>query len=107
MEPNILRRISFNKHNHWEAFVAKHREKIRPIVLKEVEKFRGCGDYKKGFNFFVCEGCHDVRKMPHRCKGRFFTPCSIGESEKWSRLLSDTAVDSTMTKPTPPLARSE
>lgn len=40
-----------------------------------------------GYKLLVCEGCHDVRKVPYRCRGRFCTTCSIGESEEWSRLL--------------------
>nr|WP_246041959.1 transposase zinc-binding domain-containing protein [Robertmurraya kyonggiensis] len=31
---------------------------------------------------FSCEGCHDVRKIPYRCNGRFCTTCSVGESEE-------------------------
>lgn len=50
-------------------------------MLKEVEKFRKCGDPRNGFMLMVCEGC--------RCKGRFCTTCSCGETEEWSRLLLD------------------
>lgn len=89
METNILKRIFFDHHQHWEAFKQKHGAKIRPIVIKEVEKFRDCGNLKKGFKLLVCEGCHDVRKVPYRCKGRFCTTCSVGESEEWSRLLTE------------------
>ncbi|MDR7003085.1 hypothetical protein J2Y67_005641 [Neobacillus niacini] len=89
MERNILREIFFDKHQHWEAFKNKHVAKIRPIVIKEVEKFRDCGDIKKGFKVFMCEGCHDVRKVPYRCKGHFCTTCSVGESEEWGRLLTE------------------
>lgn len=89
MDTNILRRIFFDQHNHWDNFVNKHGERIRPIVLKEVKKFRECGNPKNGFKLFVCEGCHDVRKVPYRCKGRFCTTCSVGESEEWSRLLTE------------------
>lgn len=89
METNILKRIFFDENQHWEAFKKKFGSKIRPIVIKEVEKFRDCGDIKKGFKLFVCEGCHDVRKVPYRCKGRFCTTCSVGESEEWSRLLTE------------------
>ncbi|MCQ6289193.1 transposase zinc-binding domain-containing protein [Bacillus cereus] len=88
MEANILKRIFFDEHNHWERFKDKYGARIRPVVLKEIEKFRGCGDPKNGFTLFVCEGCHHVRKVPYRCKGRFCTTCSVGESEEWSRLLS-------------------
>ncbi|WP_339060281.1 transposase zinc-binding domain-containing protein [Tepidibacillus marianensis] len=71
METNILKRIFFDQHQHWEKFKNKYGRKIRPIVIKEVEKFRDCGDFKKGFKLFVCEGCHDVRKVPHRCSPTF------------------------------------
>ncbi|MGG1307774.1 transposase, partial [Brevibacillus agri] len=87
METNILREIFFDENQHWDRFEKKHGRKIRPIVRKEVEKFRNCGNPKNGFKLFVCEGCHDVRRVPYRCKGRFCTTCSVGETEEWSRLL--------------------
>lgn len=89
MEKNILKQICFDSHQHWESFKSKHRDKIRPIVIKEVEKFRDCGDMKKGFKLYVCEGCNDIHKVAYRCKGRFCTTCSLGESEEWSRLLTE------------------
>lgn len=89
MEPNALKRIFFDEHQHWEKFKTKHGKNIRGIVLNEVEKFRGCGDPKNGFKLLVCEGCHDLRKVPFRCKGRFCTTCSCGETEEWSRMLAE------------------
>lgn len=69
--------------------MAKHGEKIRPIVIKEVQKFKDCGNAKNGFKLLVCEGCHDMKVVPYRCKGRFCTTCSCGETEEWSRLLTE------------------
>jgi len=89
MEANILKRIFFDENRHWEQFVEKNRNRIRPCVLKEVEKFRKCGDPRNGFKLMVCEGCHDLKMVPYRCKGRFCTTCSCGEIEEWSRLLLD------------------
>ncbi|MFD1068295.1 IS91 family transposase [Oceanobacillus locisalsi] len=89
METNILKRILFDEQGHWESFKKKQGRRIRAIVIKEVEKFRDCGNPKNGFKLFVCEGCHDVRRVPFRCKGRFCTTCSIGESEEWSRLITE------------------
>ena len=83
----MLKRIFFDEHGHWDRFVAKHKNKLRANVLKEVEKFRRCGDPRKGFKLLVCEGCHDLRLVPYRCKGRFCTTCSCGETEEWARLL--------------------
>lgn len=89
MEPNILKRIFFDEHGHWDKFVQKHQGRIRANVLKEVAKFRDCGNPKNGFKLLVCEGCHDLRVVPYRCKGRFCTTCSCGETEEWSRLLEE------------------
>ncbi len=89
METNILREILFDKNKHWESFVDKYRGRIRPIVLKEVEKFHNCGNPKNGFKLLVCEGCHDIRIVPYRCKGRFCTSCSSGETEEWSRMMAE------------------
>jgi hypothetical protein len=89
METNVLKRIFFDEHGHWDRFVVKNKDKLRPNVVKEVEKFRGCGNLKNGFKLLVCEGCHDLRLVPYRCKGRFCTTCSCGETEEWARMLEE------------------
>jgi hypothetical protein len=89
METNVLKQIFFDEHQHWDHFVAKYGKRIRAIVIKEIEKFRGCGNSKNGFKLLVCEGCHDLKKVPYRCKGRFCTTCSCGETEEWSRLMAE------------------
>ncbi|WP_261808066.1 transposase zinc-binding domain-containing protein [Paenibacillus sp. N3.4] len=42
---------------------------------------------QNGFKILVCEGCHDILRVPYRCKGRFCTTCSCGETKERSRLL--------------------
>ncbi len=84
-----MKKIFFDKHRHWDAFLQKYDGRIRPIVIKEVEKFRRCGDPKSGFKLLVCEACHDIKIVPYRCKGRFCPTCSSGETEEWSRLIAD------------------
>lgn len=59
------------------------------MVIKEVEKFRQCGETRKGFSLLACEGSHHIKVLPHRCKGRFCTSCATGETEEWSRLLQE------------------
>jgi len=49
MKQDILHQIFFDENKHWEAFVAKHGKNIRPVVLKEIHKFRDCGNPKNGF----------------------------------------------------------
>ncbi len=89
METNILKEMLFDDYQHWKTFKQMYGDRIRPVVIKEVDKFRDCGDMKKGFKLFVCEGCHETKHVPYRCKGRFCTTCAVGESEEWSRLLSE------------------
>ncbi|MGG1663315.1 transposase zinc-binding domain-containing protein [Brevibacillus sp. NRS-1366] len=82
METNILTFIFFDENKNGDPFVKKYDKRIRSLVLKEVEKFRSCGDPRNGFKLLVCEGCHHVRRVPFRCKGRFCTTCSCGETEE-------------------------
>ncbi|MCM3652230.1 transposase [Metabacillus litoralis] len=89
MDTNILRTLFFDHNKHWEKFKSKYDRLLRSNVIKEVEKFRDCGNPKNGFKLFVCEGCHDVKRVPYRCKGRFCTTCSCGEMEERGRVLQD------------------
>lgn len=88
---NILWQILFDSRDNWHKFVDKYGKRIRPVVLKEVEKFHNCGDPKQGFKLFVCEGCNDVKHLVYRCRSRFCSSCSSGEAEEWSRVLSHEA----------------
>jgi hypothetical protein len=92
MEATILRRIFFDHRANWEKFKAKYGSRIREVVIKEVEKYRNCGDPSNGFRLFVCEGCHEIRRVPFRCKSRFCTTCSCGETEEWSRIMAEDVV---------------
>lgn len=83
-----MRRIFFDQNNNWERFKAKYGSRIRNVVEKEIEKFQYCGDPRKGFRLLVCEGCHSIRRVPYRCKSRFCTTCSCGETEEWGRLMA-------------------
>ncbi|MFS0558210.1 transposase zinc-binding domain-containing protein [Brevibacillus sp. 179-C9.3 HS] len=71
----------------WDHFVKKHGKKIRPVVFREVMKFRDCGNPRNGFKLFVCEGCHDVKRVPYRCKRRF-VPCGCSGEKNISSLGS-------------------
>ncbi|NPV92839.1 MAG: transposase [Firmicutes bacterium] len=89
METNLLKQIFFDQQHHWDKFKQKHGRRIRPVVIKEVEKSKRCGDPKYGFKLLVCEFCRDIRAVPYRCKGRFCTTCSSGETEEWSRIMTE------------------
>lgn len=92
MIQNRLWQIFFDKNGHWDNFVKRHGRRIREVVKKEINKYRYCGDSKHGYKMLVCEGCHDIKIIPYRCKSRFCTTCSCGESEEWSRMMADDVI---------------
>lgn len=66
---NILHSLFFDSFNHGDTLVEKHEKRIRPMVLAERNRFRHCVENVRGFQVFVCEGGHDMKKVPFRCKG--------------------------------------
>nr|WP_229757960.1 transposase zinc-binding domain-containing protein [Paenibacillus marchantiophytorum] len=40
-------------------------------MLKEIRKFRDCGNPKKGFKLLACEGCHDLKVVLFSVQGAF------------------------------------
>lgn len=88
MKKNILQTIFFDKHQNWAKFLKNHGRRIRPVVKKEVAKFEFCGDIRKGYRLFVCEGCHSTKLIALKCKGKFCPTCAVGESQRWSDLVA-------------------
>lgn len=88
-ENNILKQIFFDENNNWEKFKRANAKNIRGIVIKEVEKFRLCGDKESGFSLYACEMCGNIKVVPHRCKGRFCTVCATGYTQEWSKKTAE------------------
>uniref|UniRef100_UPI001CDC5701 transposase zinc-binding domain-containing protein n=1 Tax=Lacticaseibacillus paracasei TaxID=1597 RepID=UPI001CDC5701 len=77
MKKNILQTIFFCIHQYWAKFLKSHGRRIHPVVKKEVAKFQNCGDIRKGYRLFVCEGCHQTKLAALKCKGKFCPSCDI------------------------------
>lgn len=86
---NILKQIFFDESKNWDNFIKMHPKNIREIVLKEVEKFRLCGEKEAGFSLFACDFCGEIKIVPHRCKGRFCSVCATGYMQEWSRKTAE------------------
>ncbi|WP_280737191.1 MULTISPECIES: transposase zinc-binding domain-containing protein [unclassified Enterococcus] len=89
MKTNVLQAIFFDEYHNWDKFKEKYNRKIRPIVKTEVNKFRDCGDIRKCYCLFVCEGCHQVKFVPLRCKGKFCPTCATGENQRWAKVVAN------------------
>lgn len=69
---------------NWSAFLAKHKGKIRPAIIKEVEKVMNCGDKDKmGYHLYVCPKCGEEKFVAHTCKSRFCNSCGKVATDKW------------------------
>lgn len=89
MKLTILHAIFFDKFDNWTKFLQTNGRRIRTVVKKEVKKFRECGNPEKGYRLLVCEGCHAVKKLVFRCKGKFCPTCATGESQRWAEITAN------------------
>lgn len=93
MNENILKKIFFDENKNWTRFVKASGQRIRGVVIEEVEKFRLCGESESGFSLFACEFCGDIKVVPHRCKGRFCSVCATGYMQEWSKKVAENMYD--------------
>ena len=49
--------------------------KIRDTVIENVDKMIHCGDFKRGYAFYICEHCSRFMVSPFSCRSRFCTSC--------------------------------
>ena len=73
VQMNILKAIFSD---HWSIFLKENEDKMRPVIIEEVEKFLHCGELSNGFLTFKCKACPKVKKIPIRCKGKFCPTCA-------------------------------
>lgn len=71
MKNNILKQIFCDRNQHWESFLKKCGERVRPVVIKKVERLHGYENLKNGFKLLVCEGCNDPRRVTYRFRNDF------------------------------------
>ena len=62
--------------------------KIRDTVIENVDKMIHCGDFKRGYAFYICEHCSRFMVSPFRCRSRFCTSCGNLYSRKRSTAMS-------------------
>lgn len=62
--------------------------KIRDTVIENVDKMIHCGDFKRGYAFYICEHCSRFMVSPFRCRSRFCTSCGNLYPRKRSTAMS-------------------
>lgn len=85
----------FEANDNWPNFVAKHSDKLRPVIIKEVEKMLACRDpLKSGYHKYTCESHPEVEVIvPHTCKSRFCSSCGTLAVNNWIDLATSRFLD--------------
>lgn len=69
--------------DHWDDFVEiTGKSKIRPSIIREVERMLSCGDYSNGYTEYRCS-CGEKKKVPFTCKSRFCPSCGVSYTDQW------------------------
>lgn len=84
-----LRDIFLDNGNWWKLFV-KHRNSIRPSIIKNVLKLLACKTFLLGYHIFVCTKCKKSIKTPHSCKSRFCPSCGKKATDNWIKTSFNT-----------------
>ena len=69
---------------HWEAFLAKNRKWIRPVVFETVRKIVACRTPVLGCHVYRCPQCQKMEVVPHSCKSRFCPSCGKLATDRWA-----------------------
>lgn len=65
---------------YWKDFLkfADNKNlKIRPVVIRDVNRMISCKSPSLGFSIYKCSHCGHEKLVPHTCKSRFCNSCGI------------------------------
>jgi ribosomal protein L37AE/L43A len=48
--------------DHFDEFMNRFGNRVRPVVIKEVKKILGCGSFANGYAEYKCEKCGEKRR---------------------------------------------
>ena len=67
----------------WQAFRQKHGDRIRPVVVQNIEeKVLKCKTGELGYGLLRC-ACGRERRVPFTCKSRFCSSCGKVACDQW------------------------
>jgi len=76
----IIRKIFSD---HWQGFVETiGRSKVRPTIIREVERMLSCGSFNNGYTEYRCN-CGEKKYVAFTCKSRFCPSCGVAYTDRW------------------------
>jgi len=69
--------------NNWQRFYNKHKHRIRPSVVENINKLFLCRTQELGFHKYQCPHCGEFVTVPHSCKSRICSSCGKLATDHW------------------------
>lgn len=69
--------------NNWQRFYDKHKHRIRPSVVENINKLFLCRTQELGFHRYQCPHCGEYITVPHSCKSRICSSCGKLAADRW------------------------
>ena len=69
--------------NNWQRFYQKHKHRIRPSVVENINKLFLCRTQELGFHKYQCPHCGEFITVPHSCKSRICSSCGKLATDRW------------------------
>lgn len=84
--------IFLDNHN-WDVYKHRHRDELRKVEIKEVEKMLSCKDGSHGFFVYYCPVCETSRIVYFGCNSRLCSCCEKNYTDNWSKSLKRALFD--------------
>lgn len=81
----------FSDNCNWDVYRLKHKDELREVEIKEVQKMLRCGE--KGFKVFQCPNCGELKIVPFGCNSRICTHCGKVFTDKWADQIARKTFD--------------
>jgi len=81
----------FSDQHNWEVYKHDHKDELRMVEVKEVEKMLRCGEL--GYRLYCCPGCGEVKVVHFGCNSRVCTHCGKRFTDKWADSIARKTFD--------------
>jgi hypothetical protein len=86
--PLTIRDI-FRHNNNWGVYRFFHRNELRDVEVKEVEKMLVCNDDNTSYFIYYCPDCSEYRTIGFGCRSRVCSNCGKYYTDKWAENISN------------------
>jgi len=90
--PITVRQI-FLDNDNWLRYCFYHKDELREVEVKEVEKMLRCHQDGKGFFVYYCPHCKESWVVSNGCNSRICSECGKRYADNWAKRTSTIMFD--------------